>query len=665
MRIGHMPAAGRQRDLGAGHKRLSRGEVARRARSLRRLQVLAIAATAAASMGLATGAEAACSRPNGPGPSVFNFLPLASGSTVASIISTIGAVNTSSLAQSTAFVGVPPGAKPNEQGGGNWSRVIVGEVETKSNTQATGTVNLPPFGNINDANDCRSTNSLEFYGSQAGMDIGHFNFGNGGNLHFGITAGYFDIKSKDKTAGLGQFRADGEIPFAGLYMALSSGNFSFDAQLRGDFFQLSMSDVDNGMFKQDITATTIALLWNAAYRFDLPNRWFVETSVGGVSSRTAVDSFGVAGGINVPAAVTPSFTLPGIVQIDDINSLLGRASVRVGTVITTGNLVLSPFGTASIFHEFAGNVRTNINAPDLIGGGASLTGTLTTDRVGTYGHLGLGIAGTVVDTGWLGYARVDYRFGDNLEGLSFNAGLRYQWQPPRDTTASLKDGETAAYKPSVFNWTGLYAGWSSGAMWASQDWTFETNGARVDPDVHGYLVGGQIGYNFQHGRTVFGVEADYNWSSGKGGKSCPNAFFFTCNGEIDSISFITGRVGYAHERALFYVRAGLAIADVTVQTVSRSDQLVNPLNVPNAVLVPTAGSSTTSMGWVIGAGIEFAVSDRWTVKGEWLHFDLGSERYTVSANLPVKADTTGDVARIGVNYHFGHRGSLHESDPLK
>ena len=59
----------------------------------------------------------------------------------------------------------------------------------------------------------------------------------------------------------------------------------------------------------------------------------------------------------------------------------------------------------------------------------NLTSTLTTSRVGTYGQFGLGVAGQVIDTGWLGYARVDYRTGENIEGVSGNIGLRYQFNP--------------------------------------------------------------------------------------------------------------------------------------------------------------------------------------------------------------------------------------------
>ena len=62
-------------------------------------------------------------------------------------------------------------------------------------------------------------------------------------------------------------------------------------------------------------------------------------------------------------------------------------------------------------------------------------GNLSSTNLGTYGQIGVGIAGQVVNTGWLGYIRADYRDGDNIEGYSVNGGIRYQftptWSPPK------------------------------------------------------------------------------------------------------------------------------------------------------------------------------------------------------------------------------------------
>ena len=101
-------------------------------------------------------------------------------------------------------------------------------------------------------------------------------------------------------------------------------------------------------------------------------------------------------------------------------------------------MIWQPFASASVFHEFAGNVISNYtslpNSAFVAGRRRRLRSrrfnqTTSTSRVGTYGQYSLGIAGQVVNTGWLGFARVDYSDGDNINGWTGNAGIRYQFTP--------------------------------------------------------------------------------------------------------------------------------------------------------------------------------------------------------------------------------------------
>jgi outer membrane autotransporter protein len=102
---------------------------------------------------------------------------------------------------------------------------------------------------------------------------------------------------------------------------------------------------------------------------------------------------------------------------------------RVGTSFNAGNLALQPFVSASVWHEFAGNVTTSFSGSDQFGIGLTTSSELTSTRVGTFGQYGVGVTGQVLNTGWLGYARLDYRKGDNIEGTSVNGGVRYQFTP--------------------------------------------------------------------------------------------------------------------------------------------------------------------------------------------------------------------------------------------
>jgi opacity protein-like surface antigen len=359
--------------------------------------------------------------------------------------------------------------------------------------------------------------------------------------------------------------------------------------------------------------------------------------------------------VSVNPLSVPGFALgqgreaTGTVTVEDVESVLGRLSLRVGTNFTHGGIAWQPFFTASVFHEFAGDVVARSvlagnDAPGVQLDGAALD--ISTSRLGTYGQFGLGTAAAIINTGWLGYARVDYKVGEDIEGWNFNAGLRYQFTPEQ-RSGGVKDGPMPAVY--AYNWTGPYIGASVGAIaWGHEDWKFTSNNASVDDlGYAGALVGGQLGYNLQVGSTVVGIEADYGWTNAHGGSSCPNQFFFTCEVEMDRMGSVTGRLGYAVGRALFYGKGGLAFGDVTLQTRQNAGLALPPSN------TAVNGSSETLVGYTVGGGMEFALTDRWSAKGEYMYYDLGKETFSVTANPNgVDGDTRGSTVRIGVNLHL-------------
>jgi outer membrane autotransporter protein len=105
------------------------------------------------------------------------------------------------------------------------------------------------------------------------------------------------------------------------------------------------------------------LTGNAGYRFDVLEKWFIEPSVGGVFSHASVNPLNVGGLLLVSSGTVERFSLPGTIQIDDFDSELGRASMRVGTTIATpdGTAIAQPFFSASVYHEFAGAVKTSLS----------------------------------------------------------------------------------------------------------------------------------------------------------------------------------------------------------------------------------------------------------------------------------------------------------------
>ena len=184
-------------------------------------------------------------------------------------------------------------------------------------------------------------------------------------------------------------------------------------------------------------------------------------------------------------------------------------------------------------------------------------------------------------------------------------------------------------------------------MWGVEDWRFVGPGTRVLPDFGGYFVGGQAGYNVQLGKIVVGIEGDYGWSNANGGKQCPG-FFFTCQAQLDDLGSVTARLGYSYGRALFYAKGGWAGGEVTA---------TGTLNTVPAV--PVSVETKWQNGWTLGGGMEFAFTDRWSAKAEYMHYDLGKERFVITTggvlSETVDIDTRGDTVRIGVNYHFAPR----------
>ena len=111
-----------------------------------------------------------------------------------------------------------------------------------------------------------------------------------------------------------------------------------------------------------------------------------------------------------------------------------------------------------------------------------------------------------------------------------------------------------AYMPA-FNWTGFYAGINGGGAWGRSNWSASGNSF----DTSGGVVGGTIGYNWQAGPTVFGVEGDIDWSGIKGSTTCGG---FSCETKNDWLGTFRGRVGYAFNRVMPYVTGGLAVGNI-------------------------------------------------------------------------------------------------------
>ena len=350
-----------------------------------------------------------------------------------SLITSIHSANTAFLSQSSAFIGSPADPQPDQQGGGAWARGVGGHLSVRHNRNSR----KHKFWRAVHGNVVCNTRTVEdFAGVQIGTDVARLNV-NGWNLHVGSTIGYLGSKTQDATPGLtppASFRDSLQIPFVGFYVAASNGRFLVDAQIRADFFQNEVSDANNGLSGQRFNARGISLTGNVAYNQNLGNHWFIEPSAGIVWSKARVDPLNVPGTGILGTPVGPGFVPPWVLTVNDIESTLGRLSVRVGTTVMSGNMVWQPFASASVFHEFQGRVTSSLTSNFAAIGPAfaplpTLSSTVATSSLGTYGQFGLGITAQMMNTSWISYLRGDYRTGDNIEGWSINGGLRYQFVP--------------------------------------------------------------------------------------------------------------------------------------------------------------------------------------------------------------------------------------------
>ncbi len=589
----------------------------------------------------------------------FNAIGAAGSSAAGSFAGALGNLSTAFLTQQgSAFVSAPGDPQPNQPGGGVWTRGVGGEVTNKFTSTNTGTLNAGPFNGIigtQSSLNCTGSVHETFAGMQVGQDISRLNW-NGWNFHVGTTAGYMSTRTDDHAGNTSNF----DIPFFGGYAVATYGRFFADVMVREEFYNATLNSPAVGLFGQQVGARGTSVSTSAGYNFALANNWFIEPSAGFIWSRTNVDNFAVSGGLIGNGIVSTFSTAP-------IDSEIGRLSLRGGTTITSGNMIWQPFASVSVFHEFAGNVNTSLTSLNAAAFGVipiTLTGTNSTTRVGTYGQYSLGLAGQIANTGWLGFVRVDYRNGENIDGWTGNAGIRYQFTP--EMIASVMPVKVKA-PPHPYiaptNWTGFYVGGFAGIEYGKTDMRFVTPPPIIgnNPRVMGALGGFELGYNYQFANhVVVGVEGDIGASNLNGAKTCSNeqnlALLLTCRDSSNWMATVAGRLGYSWDRTLFYVKAGGAWADDRTSTSCIFGPLSGVVGVcVNAVGAPTTGfnSSGTRSGWLVGYGTEFDLGKNWSAKAEYDYIDLGSRTATMSDGVTVMRDSGAiSQVKIGVNYRF-------------
>jgi outer membrane immunogenic protein len=182
----------------------------------------------------------------------------------------------------------------------------------------------------------------------------------------------------------------------------------------------------------------------------------------------------------------------------------------------------------------------------------------------------------------------------------------------------------------LFDWSGLYVGVSGGYGWGDSSHSESGGLANGNFDANGWLLGGTLGYNWQAGQTVFGIEGDWSWANLDGTGASASGPIST---ELNWLATGRVRAGYAVDNYLFFVTGGAAWGKV------------------EAANLGVGSGSDTRLGWTIGGGVETMLAPNWTAKLEYLYVDLG-DKNTYTATGPVQVALTSHIVRLGLNYKF-------------
>jgi outer membrane immunogenic protein len=212
----------------------------------------------------------------------------------------------------------------------------------------------------------------------------------------------------------------------------------------------------------------------------------------------------------------------------------------------------------------------------------------------------------------------------------------------------------------------------------------------VTPTSRGGLIGGTFGYNQQFGRWVAGLEADFSWANitgsaattgapavlapGPGGTSFIG--FATASNALQDFGTVRGRLGYTPAPpVLLYATGGLAFGRLS-SNAAVTEAAVGPcgLTLGCPFTTATGANTSTHVGWTLGAGGEWAFAGQWSLKAEYLYYDIGGTSYglmpllsstgsnrgvavpfTSVAAAATTSDFRGSIVRAGLNYKFSSR----------
>jgi outer membrane immunogenic protein len=181
-------------------------------------------------------------------------------------------------------------------------------------------------------------------------------------------------------------------------------------------------------------------------------------------------------------------------------------------------------------------------------------------------------------------------------------------------------------------WTGFYLGAMGGYATENNN----NNGANTGT-ISGGFAGGTLGYNWQAGQVVFGIEGDAAWTNI--GATVGNPAFVALTDRIRDFGTARARIGWAFDSVLLYATGGYAWIDnrftVTVLGVNFADTQFHS-------------------GWTAGGGVEVMFAPKWSIKAEYLYRSFQSKNYFVAIVPPgiPSGNLNLHSVQAGINFHF-------------
>ena len=169
---------------------------------------------------------------------------------------------------------------------------------------------------------------------------------------------------------------------------------------------------------------------------------------------------------------------------------------------------------------------------------------------------------------------------------------------------------------ATYNWQGLYLGGNLGYQWG------KVTNSSVSPS--GFMGGAQLGYNWQTGQIVYGLETDIGFS---GADDTAGLVKFT----NPWLGTLRGRAGVTFNNVLLYGTVGLAYGGL------RGESTIG------------GTESKTLGGWTAGLGMEIGLTPAWSLKAEYLYLDLAGRGYVITG---ASNGLEANMLRFGANYRF-------------